>query len=146
WVDQDVAEPQIEGCIGPAELSRALNDLLPTERVVVPDGGNVNLYPGAFLEVPDEQGFVLPLAFQAIGLGLASGIGAALARPDRVAVVGTGHGALMMGAVELDTAVREKLGMVVVVYNDSAYGAEVHIFADQPDKHDIVRFPDTDIA
>jgi thiamine pyrophosphate-dependent acetolactate synthase large subunit-like protein len=51
-----------------------------------------------------------------------------------------------MGAVELDTAVREELGMVIVVYNDDAYGAEVHLFADQADKHGIVRFPETDLA
>jgi acetolactate synthase I/II/III large subunit len=39
-----------------------------------------------------------------------------------------------------------QLGLVVVVYNDAAYGAEVHHFG--PDGADLstVRFPDTDIA
>ena len=41
--------------IGPAALSAALDAMLPMERVVVPDGGNVNLYPGAFLRVPDPE-------------------------------------------------------------------------------------------
>ena len=37
------------------------------------------------------------------------------------------------------------LGMLVVVYDDHAYGAEVHIFHGDPQK-EIVTFPDTDIA
>jgi thiamine pyrophosphate-dependent acetolactate synthase large subunit-like protein len=51
-----------------------------------------------------------------------------------------------MGISELDTVVRLDLPMVVIVYNDAAYGAEVHHFG--PDGHDTgtVRFPDTDIA
>jgi thiamine pyrophosphate-dependent acetolactate synthase large subunit-like protein len=120
--------------------------MLPLERVVIPDGGNVNCYPAAHLRVPDERGFCFPLAFQAIGMGLAAGIGVGIAQPDRMAVVGTGDGAFMMSLAELDTAVRERLGMVVIVYNDSAYGAEVNLFQPYTDDLDIVRFPDTDIA
>jgi thiamine pyrophosphate-dependent acetolactate synthase large subunit-like protein len=121
--------------------------LLPDERVVVVDGGNVNAYPGAHLRVPDEEGYVLPLSFQSIGLGLGSVIGAAVARPDRMAVLGTGDGSLLMGAVELETAVRLQLGLLVIVYNDSAYGAEIHLFPGAtPKEQEIVRFPDTDIA
>ena len=52
----------------------------------------------------------------------------------------------MMSLVELDTAVRLELPLVVVVYNDSAYGAEVHHFAHGDHPLDIVKFPDTDIA
>ena len=51
-----------------------------------------------------------------------------------------------MGAAELETVVRLGLPMVVVVYDDAAYGAEVHHFG--PDGHalDTVRFPETDFA
>ena len=52
----------------------------------------------------------------------------------------------MMSLVELDTAVRLGLPLVIVVYNDSAYGAEVHHFGHSGLPLDIVRFPDTDIA
>jgi thiamine pyrophosphate-dependent acetolactate synthase large subunit-like protein len=50
----------------------------------------------------------------------------------------------MMSLVELDTAVRERVAPVIVVYNDSAYGAEVHHF--DGDDMQTVRFPDTDLA
>ncbi len=147
WSDQPVEPVDEPGFVDPAALINALDGLLPDERVVVVDGGNVNAYPGAHLRVPDEEGYVLPLSFQAIGLGLASVIGAAVARPDRMAVLGTGDGSLLMGAVELETAVRLRLGLVIVAFNDSAYGAEIHLFPDStPEEQEIVRFPDTDIA
>ncbi|MFI8593261.1 thiamine pyrophosphate-binding protein [Microbacterium sp. NPDC078428] len=147
WSDQAVEAVDEEGFVDPAALINALDAMLPSERVVVVDGGNVNAYPGAHLRVPDDEGYVLPLSFQSIGLGLASVIGAAVARPDRMAVLGTGDGSLLMGAVELETAVRLQLGLIVVAFNDSAYGAEIHLFPDSsPAEQEIVRFPDTDIA
>lgn len=146
WCDQPV-EPVAEvGVVDPALLTNALDALLPRERVVVPDGGNVNCYAGAHLRVPDDSGYCLPLSFQAIGLGLASAIGAGVAAPHRLPVLGTGDGSFLMSCVELETAVRLGLGMLVVVFNDSAYGAEVHLYRDEVDRHGIVHFPDTDIA
>ena len=51
-----------------------------------------------------------------------------------------------MGRPELETVVRLGLPMVVVVYDDEAYGAEVHHFG--PDGHDLatVQFPPVDLA
>ncbi|WP_211195792.1 thiamine pyrophosphate-binding protein [Agromyces sp. H66] len=93
-----------------------------------------------------QRGYCIPLSFQAIGMGLAAGIGAGVAQPNRLAVVGTGDGAFMMSLVELDTAVRLGLGMVVVVFNDEAYGAEVNLFQRDTAHLDTVRFPETDLA
>ena len=146
WVDQPF-EPHVEpGRIDAQVLVNALDGLLPIERVVVPDGGNVNCYAGAHLRVPDEQGYCIPLSFQAIGMGLSAGIGAGVAQPHRLPVVGTGDGAFMMSLVELDTAVRLGLGLVVVVFNDEAYGAEVNLFQRDTAQLDTVRFPETDLA
>ena len=101
-------------------------------------------YPAAYLRVPDEHGFCFTQGFQSIGLGLATAIGAAVARPDRLAVAALGDGGALMGVAELETVVRAGIEMVVVVYDDRGYGAEVHHFTDA----DLatVRFPDTDIA
>ncbi|MEY9989044.1 acetolactate synthase-1/2/3 large subunit [Streptomyces sp. V4I8] len=132
--------------IDPRTLSIALDDILPAERVVGVDSGNFMGYPSAYLSVPDEKGFCFTQAFQSIGLGLATTIGAALAQPDRLPVAALGDGGALMGAADLDTVRRLGLPMVVVVYDDEAYGAEVHHFG--PDGHplDTVRFPPTDIA
>jgi thiamine pyrophosphate-dependent acetolactate synthase large subunit-like protein len=99
-----------------------------------------------FFRIPDQQGYCVPLAFQSIGLALAAAVGVATARPDRITIAGVGDGGFMMSLTELDTAVRLALPLVVVVYNDSAYGAEVHHFEHDGGPLDIVQFPETDIA
>ena len=132
--------------IDPRALSIALDDLLPAERTVAIDSGNFMGYPSMYLSVPDADGFCFTQAYQSIGLGLASAIGAAIARPDRLTVAALGDGGALMGVSELETAVRLRLPMVIVVYDDEAYGAEVHHFG--PDGHplDAVRFPPVNIA
>ncbi|MGW4244527.1 thiamine pyrophosphate-binding protein [Nocardia sp. NPDC004722] len=130
--------------IDPRVLSIALDDLLPTDRIVSVDSGNFMGYPSAYLEVPDQYGFCFTQAFQSIGLGLATAIGAALARPDRLPVAALGDGGALMGVAELETAVRLNLPLLIVIYDDHAYGAEVHHFRDAD--LGAVTFPDTDIA
>ncbi|MGY2004779.1 thiamine pyrophosphate-binding protein [Blastococcus sp. SYSU DS1024] len=146
WRDEPYGDGGDGGRIDPRALTVALDDLLPAERVVAVDSGNFMGYPSMFLDVPDEQGFCFTQAFQSVGLGLATAIGAALARPDRLPVAALGDGGTLMGAAELETVVRLGLPMVVVVYDDAGYGAEVHHFG--PDGHplDTVRFPETDFA
>jgi thiamine pyrophosphate-dependent acetolactate synthase large subunit-like protein len=141
-------QPEAEaGRIDPRTLTIALDDLLPAERTVVTDSGNFMGYPAMFLRVPDEHGFVFTQAFQSVGLGLATAIGAAVARPDRLTVAALGDGGALMGASELETAVRLGLNdLLIVVYDDEAYGAEVHHFGLHGDSLTHVRFPPADLA
>jgi thiamine pyrophosphate-dependent acetolactate synthase large subunit-like protein len=132
--------------IDPRTLTIALDDALPDERTVVVDSGNFMGYPAMYLRVPDAAGFCFTQAFQSIGLGLASAIGAAVARPDRLTVAALGDGGFLMSVAELSTAARLGLPLLVVVYNDAAYGAEVHHFGPHGHPLDTVRFPDTDLA
>ena len=105
------------------------------------DSGHFMGYPAMYLRVPDERAFVFTQAFQAVGLGLASAIGAAVARPgpaDR------GRARRRRGAdglADLETVARLGLRMLIVVYNDAAYGAEVHHFGPHGHPLDIVQFP-----
>jgi thiamine pyrophosphate-dependent acetolactate synthase large subunit-like protein len=126
-------------------LSARLDELLPPDRIVAVDSGNFMGYPSAYLSVPDQYGFCFTQAFQSIGLGLATAIGAALAQPDRLPVAALGDGGFLMGVAELETVVRLGIPMVIVVYNDAAYGAEIHHFGTDTDLS-TVTFPDTDLA
>ncbi|HWI31369.1 MAG TPA: thiamine pyrophosphate-binding protein [Microbacterium sp.] len=146
WTDQPVVSRAEPDRIDPREMTNRLDAILPAQRIVIPDGGNFNCYPAAHLKVPDQFGYCVPLSFQSIGLALSSAIGASIALPDRIAVAGIGDGGFLMSLVELDTAVRLGLGILVVVYNDSAYGAEVHVFEHDTDELSTVQFPETDIA
>jgi acetolactate synthase-1/2/3 large subunit len=146
WRDVPYTDESDGRRIDPRTLTIALDDMLPAGRLVAVDSGNFMGYPSMYLSVPDSDGFCFTQAYQSIGLGLASAIGAAIARPDRLPVAALGDGGALMGVSELETAVRFGLPMVIVVYDDEAYGAEVHHFG--PDGHpvDSVRFPAADIA
>ncbi|HEU5486644.1 MAG TPA: thiamine pyrophosphate-binding protein [Microlunatus sp.] len=146
WSSVAYTDLSTETTIDPRALSIRLDQLLPQNRQLSVDSGNFMGYPAGYLPVRDPGAFCFTQSFQSIGLGLATAIGAARAAPDRLPVLGTGDGGFLMGIAELETAVRLRLGLVVVVYNDAGYGAEIHHFG--PDGADLstVRFPDTDLA
>lgn len=148
WRDVETPDLSTATSIDPRVMSREIDSVLPADRIVAVDSGNFMGYPSQYLAVPDEFGFCFTQAFQAIGIGLYTAIGAAIARPDRLPVLGAGDGGFLMGISELETAVRLKLPLVCIVYNDAAYGAEVHHFAQhyRPEELASVSFPETDIA
>ena len=146
WRDVSYVDTSEADRIDPRTLSIGLDDLLPVARTVVVDSGNFMGYPSMFLSVPDAAGFCFTQAYQSIGLGLASALGAAVARPDRLTVAALGDGGFLMSVAELTTAVRLALPLLVIVYNDAAYGAEVHHFGPHGHPLNTVRFPDTDLA
>jgi thiamine pyrophosphate-dependent acetolactate synthase large subunit-like protein len=146
WGDVPYEDASDGDRIDPRTFSKALDALLPAERLVAVDSGHFMGWPPMYLSVPDAAGFVFTQSFQSIGLGLSSAVGAAVARPDRLTVACLGDGGALMAAGEFETIVRLRLPMVVVVYNDAAYGAEVHHFGPQGHPVDLVRYPDPDLA
>lgn len=146
WRDVPYPDRSDGSRIDPRTLSVALDDLLPAARTVAVDSGNFMGYPSMYLSVPDAAGFCFTQSFQSVGLGLASAVGAALARPDRLPVAALGDGGFLMSVAELATAARLRLPLLVLVYNDAAYGAEVHHFGPDGYPLDTVTFPDTDLA
>src|SRR5262249_20699382 len=99
-----------------------------------------------YLRVPNARASCLSHSFQSVGLGLPSVIGLAVANPGKLAVLGTGDGGFLMSMADLETALRLKLRLCILVYNDSSYAAEVHYFRRQGYSVDIVQFPPNDFA
>ncbi len=64
--------------------------------------------------------------FGAVGQGLGVAIGTGAGNPNRQHIVVEGDGSMMFNLQELETIVRQKMQMVLVVWNDNGYGAEVH--------------------
>jgi acetolactate synthase I/II/III large subunit len=132
--------------IDPRTLSKAVDGILPMDRVVASDSGHFCGWVPRYLRVPSPRASCLSHSFQSVGLGLASAIGLALANPDKLAVLGAGDGGFMMSIADLETALRLKLRLCILIYNDSSYAAEVHYFRRQGFAVDIVQFPETDFA
>ncbi|HEX7264707.1 MAG TPA: thiamine pyrophosphate-binding protein [Candidatus Dormibacteraeota bacterium] len=146
WRFQPYADGGTEKTIDPRTLSISLNEMLPSNRAVAVDSGHFMCYPAMYLEVESPDAFIFTQGFQSIGLGLATAIGAAVARPDRITVAALGDGGALMAAPEFETAGRLGVPILIVVYNDAAYSAEVHHFGPMGEPVDLVRFPDTDFV
>jgi thiamine pyrophosphate-dependent acetolactate synthase large subunit-like protein len=110
--------------VDPRTAMVRIDEILPTERVVVTDGGRFVLAPWRFLHVTDPSCFVTTTHFGSIGLGLSAAIGAAAARPDLWTIAVLGDGGFMMNMAEFSTAVSNHMRLVVVIVNDGAYGQE----------------------
>ena len=145
-VTDGIADQSPSGRVDPRLALIALNAILPRERLVFSDAGHFWSYPGAYLDVPEPDSFVLAANFGSIGLGLATAIGGALARPDRLPVLVAGDGGLLMSIAELETAARYHLPLVVIVLNDAAYGSEVHALRAGGLPPDTAQFPETDFV
>jgi thiamine pyrophosphate-dependent acetolactate synthase large subunit-like protein len=147
WLNEPYDDAATDEYVDPRTLSIAVNEKLPPNRQVAVDSGHFLGYPSMYLDVPDARSWVFANGFQAVGLGLGNAIGAAIARPDRTTVAAIGDGGALMALAEIETAARLKLGnLLVLIYDDAAYGAEVHHF--EPMGHDVsrVKFPDADLA
>lgn len=117
------APTDAQGLMHPNTLLAAVQDAIGTDAVVVADGGDflafarVGLQCGAYLD---------PGSLGCIGIGTAFGIGAQLATPGRTVAVLTGDGAFGFNAMEIDTAARHRVPILIVVANNGAWQIEVH--------------------
>jgi len=132
--------------IDPRTLSKALDRILPKERALASDAGHFMGWAPRYLRVPDARACCMSFSFQSVGLGMGSAIGLATSQPERLAVLVTGDGGFFMSLSDLETAVRLGLRLCIVVYDDEAYGAEVHRFRRDGLNVDFVQFPGADIA
>lgn len=98
-----------------------LRNLLPSDSITVTDGGNFAGWPARYLRWNASGSFLGPIS-GAMGYGVPAAIGAKLARPDAHVVVFSGDGGFLMTGVEFETAVRERLPIVSLVYDNSQYG------------------------
>ncbi|KQM14073.1 thiamine pyrophosphate-binding protein [Plantibacter sp. Leaf171] len=116
-----------DGRLDPRSLAHRLNELLPQDRTVVQDGGHFIGWAPSYLDIPSPDRLVMVgTAYQTIGLGFPSAVGAAAVGHPGTTVLCTGDGGGLMALPDLDTVIRTVRSGVVVVFNDAAYGAEVH--------------------
>lgn len=137
-----------DGRLDPRAAARRLADLLPEDRVVVSDGGHFIGWANMYWPVasPDRM-MMVGTAYQSIGLGFPSVPGAARARPEATIVLTTGDGGGLMAVSDLESAVRVAGGHgLAVVWNDRAYGAEVHLYGAQGLAPEPMLIPEVDFA
>ncbi len=147
WEHEPYDDASTTSRIDPRTLSLALAGLLPATRTLVMDGGHFVGWPAMYWPAADPSALVFTgAAFQTIGLGFAGAVGAAVGRADRTTVVALGDGGALMGLPELETLIRVSRSALVVIFNDAAYGAEVHMYRPLGTDISPATFGDTDFA
>jgi acetolactate synthase-1/2/3 large subunit len=147
WEHEPYDDASTVSRIDPRSLSLALAGLLPAKRTLVMDGGHFVGWPAMYWPSADPSALVFTgAAFQTIGLGFAGAVGAAVGRTDRTTVVALGDGGALMGLPELETLIRVSRSALVVIFNDAAYGAEVHMYRPLVTDTSPATFGDTDFA
>ncbi|GGI86981.1 thiamine pyrophosphate-binding protein [Pseudarthrobacter scleromae] len=137
-----------DGRLDPRALATALDAVLPERRTVVQDGGHFIGWAPMYWNIPRPQDLVMVgTAFQSIGLGLASAVGAARAVEDgRTLVLSSGDGGFLMGLADLESLIGAARSAIVVIYNDAAYGAEIHQYGSQGLTEKPMLIPEVDFS
>jgi acetolactate synthase I/II/III large subunit len=114
---RDPPEPLV-GDVWPADFFSALRSALPRDAIVVTDAGLHQVLVRKHHLAFSPGGLMIPSDFQSMGFGLPAAIGAKLGAPDRAVLVVTGDGGFNISGLEMLTAVKERVPVIVVVFND----------------------------
>jgi len=106
----------------PARVVAELRDAFPDDGVLCVDSGAHRAWFAEYWDVREPGTHFSLTNLGPMGGAIPLGIGAKLARPERPLMVATGDGCMLMHGMEVHTAVREKLPLVIAVMNNRAYG------------------------
>ena len=113
----DPPEPIVDGGT-PAAFFASMRASLPRDAILVTDSGLHQVLARRHYQVLSPRGFLFPSDLQSMGFGLPAAIGAKIGAPARAVVVVMGDGGFLMTGLELVTAAREGIRVIVVVFND----------------------------
>lgn len=106
----------------PQHVIRDLRAALSTDDVVICDVGAHKLWMARMFPCQAPNTCVISNGFASMGIGLPGAVAAKLLLPERRVVAVTGDGGFLMNSQELETAVRLRLPVVVLVWRDDGYG------------------------
>ncbi len=108
----------------PPVVAHAMRQALPTDGVMVLDAGNAGKHMRLFMDTHQPNTFMYINDWGSVGAGLPMAMGVKLARPSQPVMATVGDMGMMCNIGELETAVRERIPVVCVVFNDRGLGNE----------------------
>lgn len=106
----------------PQRLVKIMRDTLNAEDVVTLDNGMYKIWFARNYKAYKQNTLILDNALATMGAGLPSAIMTKMIYPNKKVISVNGDGGFMMNSQELETAVRLRLDLVVIILNDNAYG------------------------
>jgi acetolactate synthase I/II/III large subunit len=119
---RSIADRDQEERFTPQRLVHDIREVMPADGIVALDNGMYKIWFARNYRTRMANTLLLDNALATMGAGLPSSIMAALLNPRRRVMAVCGDGGFMMNSQELETAVRLRLDLVVVVIEDRAYG------------------------
>ncbi|TWT33753.1 Acetolactate synthase, catabolic [Posidoniimonas corsicana] len=108
--------------VSPIRLVHEIQRVMPDDGILALDNGMYKIWFARNYRARQPNTVLLDNALASMGAGLPSAMAAHLVHPNRKVMAICGDGGFMMNAQELETAVRLKMNLSVVILNDSAYG------------------------
>ncbi len=112
--------------IHPMRIYGELRRRLDRDAIVIGDGGDFVSYAGRLIDSYEPGCWLDPGPFGCLGAGLGYAIAARVVHPDRQVVLLAGDGAFGLSAMDVDTLVRHRLPVVIVIGNNGIWGLEKH--------------------
>ena len=109
----------------PMTPHRIISDVrkaLGRKDILISDVGAHKMWIARLYHCYEPNTCIISNGFATMGIGLPGAVSAKLVHPERRILTVTGDGGFMMNSQELETAVRLKLKIVVLIMNDSSYG------------------------
>jgi acetolactate synthase-1/2/3 large subunit len=110
------------GKLNQARIMKEINEFLDTDAVIVADGGDTHVSTSMGTDVSFPGHFLTYGDFGCLGVGIPFGLAAKLRYPDQQVLVTMGDGSAGINMMEFNTAVRFNLPIVMVIFNDQAWG------------------------
>jgi len=108
----------------PPVVAHAMRQALPADGTMIVDAGNAGKHMRVFMDTHQPNTFMYISDWGSVGAGLPIAMGVKLARPRQPVMAAVGDMGMMCNVGELETAVRERIPVVCVVYNDRGLGNE----------------------
>jgi len=106
----------------PQRLVHLLRDTLADDAIISLDNGIYKIWFARNYKCYSANTLLLDNALATMGAGLSGAMMAKMLHPDTQVVAVCGDGGFMMNSQEIETAVRLKLNLLVIILNDNAYG------------------------
>ncbi len=106
----------------PQRLVADVREVMPDDGIIALDNGVYKIWFARNYSARRANTVLLDNALATMGAGLPSAMAARLVYPNRKVMAICGDGGFMMNSQELETAVRLKMNLVVLILNDGAYG------------------------
>jgi acetolactate synthase-1/2/3 large subunit len=106
----------------PVRIVNDVRKVMPDDGIICLDNGMYKLWFARYYKARQSNTILLDNALASMGAGLPSAMGAKIVHPERQVMAICGDGGFLMNAQELETAVRLKMDLVILILHDDAYG------------------------